>query len=132
MSPTPRRACGAMQVYEQLAETYPSFRANQERINESTLRAIASGAVQKAVRRLIEIPVVVHVVYKRGVENISKSQINSQIRVLNKDYRGTNDDISNVPGVWTGLAGDAKIRFQLAKKNPDGKPTDGITKTETN
>ncbi len=132
MSPTPRRACGAMQVYEQLAEAYPSYRANQERINETTLRSIATGSVQKAVRRLIKIPVVVHVVHKRGVQNIAKSQINSQIKVLNRDFRGTNPDVGEVPGVWTGLIGDSKVQFALARKDPKGKPTSGITRTETN
>ena len=32
MSPARRRQCGTMQLYEELAETYPSFRDNQARI----------------------------------------------------------------------------------------------------
>jgi hypothetical protein len=120
-----------MQVYEQLAETYPAFRRNQERINELTVRSIASGEAQKVTRRLITIPVVVHVVYKRAAENISKGQIRSQIKVLNRDFRATNPDRSNVPDPWKGLVGDAKIELALAKKNPRGRPTDGITRTET-
>ena len=131
MSPAARRSCGAMQVYEQLAETYPAFRRNQERINELTIRTIASGEAQKVTRRLITIPVVVHVVYKRAAENISKGQIRSQLKVLNRDFRGTNPDRSNVPDPWKSLVGDAKIEFALAKKDPRGRPTDGITRTET-
>src|SRR5215207_9170493 len=131
MRPAPRRSCGAMQVYEQLAETYPAFRRNQERINELTIRTIASGEAQKVTRRLITIPVVVHVVYKRAAENISKGQIRSQLKVLNRDFRGTNPDRSNVPDPWKSLVGDAKIEFALAKKDPRGRPTDGITRTET-
>jgi Pregnancy-associated plasma protein-A len=131
MSPALRRSCGAMQVYEQLAETYPSFRRNQERINEQTVRSIATGEAQKVTRRLITIPVVVHVVYKRAAENISKAQIRSQFKVLNRDFRATNPDRSNVPDVWKSLIGDAKIEFALAKRNPKGRPTDGITRTET-
>ena len=131
MSPALRRSCGAMQVYEQLAETYPAFRRNQERINELTIRTIASGEAQKVTRRLITIPVVVHVVYKRAAENISKGQIRSQLKVLNRDFRGTNPDRSTVPDPWKSLVGDAKIEFALAKKDPRGRPTDGITRTET-
>src|SRR5918995_7183953 len=131
MSPALRRSCGAMEVYEQLAETYPAFRRNQERINELTIRTIASGEAQKVTRRLITIPVVVHVVYKRAAENISKGQIRSQLKVLNRDFRGTNPDRSNVPDPWKSLVGDAKIEFALAKKDPRGRPTDGITRTET-
>jgi hypothetical protein len=41
-------------------------------------------------RNVIRIPVVVHVVYKLPVQNISDAQIQSQIDVLNEDYRRLN------------------------------------------
>ena len=126
-----RRQCGTMQVYEELVETTPSYRDNQVSINEFTERSIFSGQAQKVMKRRIKIPVVVHVVYKRADENISKTQINSQIKVLNDDFNASNADVSSVPGVWSGLVGDANIRFELAKRDPKGKATDGITRTET-
>ena len=131
MSPARRRQCGTMQVYEELVEEYPSFRENQGRINDFIARSVASRATDKVARRLITIPVVVHVVYKRDVENISKSQINSQIAALNRDFRGTNPDRSKVPAAWSGLAADAKVEFALASKDPKGKPTNGVTRTKT-
>ena len=80
MSPAPRRRrCGAMQVHERLLETYPSFRQNEARIDQFTERSIAPALAQRVTRRVITIPVVVHVVYKRAGENISKAQIRSQI-----------------------------------------------------
>jgi hypothetical protein len=120
-----------MEVHERLSEEYASYRANRLRIDEFTVRALRTGDAQKAMRRLITIPVVVHVVYKRDVENISKQQINSQIAVLNRDYRATNPDKSEVPAPFQSLVTDAKIEFKLATKDPDGKPTDGITRTKT-
>jgi hypothetical protein len=126
-----RRQCGTMQVFEELAESVPSFRSNQLRIDEATQRTILSGRAQQITRREIAIPVVVHVVYKRQAENISKTQINSQISVLNKDFSASNGDIGNVPGAWSGLVGNAKIRFKLATRDPNGKPTDGVTRTKT-
>jgi pregnancy-associated plasma protein-A len=132
MPPAPkRRQCGTMQLYEELAETYPSFRDNQARIHDFTQRSIETGEVRKTARRLITIPVVVHVVYKRQAENISKSQIKSQIDRLNRDYRATNSDRSHTPAIWQGLIGDARIEFALARRNPQGKQTDGITRTKT-
>ncbi len=132
MSPAARRRqCGTMQSFEELAEETPSVRANQSQINEFTARSIETGEAQKVARRRITIPVVVHVVYKRAQENISKTQVNSQIVALNKDFRGTNADASAVPAVWQGLVADAKIEFKLAKRDPDGKVTDGITRTQT-
>lgn len=68
------------------------------------------------------IPVVVHVIHLGGTENISAAQIQSQIDVLNEDYRkmtGTNGDGAGV---------DTEIEFCLAKKNPLGKCTDGIVR----
>ncbi len=131
MSPAPRRKCGAMEVHERLSEEYASYRANQLRIDEFTERSLRTGEAQKAMRRLITIPVVVHVVYRTNAENISKQQINTQITVLNRDYRATNPDKSNVPAAFQSLVTDAKVEFQLAKRDPNGKPTDGVTRTKT-
>ena len=126
-----RRQCAAMQEYERLLEESPSFRNNQRRAEEFTSRAITSGEAEKAVRTLITIPTVVHVVYKKPKENISLAQIRSQITALNKDYRATNPDKSKVPAPWQGLVTDPKIKFQLATTDPDGKKTDGIVRVQT-
>jgi Pregnancy-associated plasma protein-A len=131
MSPAPRRKCGAMEVHERLSEEFPSYRANQLRIDEFTERSLRTGEAQRAMRRLITIPVVVHVVYKRDVENISKQQINTQISVLNRDYRAANPDKSSVPAPWESLVTDSKVEFKLATRDPRGKQTDGVTRTKT-
>lgn len=68
------------------------------------------------------IPVVVHVFHLGGSENISDAQIESQIQVLNEDFgkiAGTNGDGSGV---------DTKVRFCLAKIDPDGNCTNGIVR----
>jgi hypothetical protein len=120
-----------MQVNERLAESFVSVRTNQEAIERFTDRSIGSGEATRVLRRLLRIPVVVHVVYRTKGENISKAQINSQIAVLNRDFRRTNTDATKVPDVWKGLLADANIQFVLATKNPKGKPTDGVTRTKT-
>lgn len=79
----------------------------------------------------VTIPVVVHVVYKSEVENISEEQIRSQIDVLNKDFRARNDDVAKVPAAFKDLVGDAHIEFTLATHDPHGRPTNGITRTKT-
>jgi hypothetical protein len=60
------------------------------------------------------IPVVVHVVFKTDEQNLSDSQIQSQIDVLNQDFRATNADIANTPTVWRSLAIDPQLQFTLA------------------
>jgi hypothetical protein len=132
MSPAAkRRQCGAMEDYERLLETHPSFRRNQIAAERFTTRAIETGEAERVARKLITIRTVVHVVYKRENENISDAQIKSQIAVLNKDFTGSNSDKSKVPAPWKGLFGDAQVKFELAKRDPDGKTTNGITRTKT-
>ncbi len=132
MSPAPkRRQCGAMQVHERLAEQDPGYRERRVRLEAQSARALETGAAMRAMRKLITIPMVVHVVYKTDEENISDAQIASQVEVLNRDFRATNPDTKKVPDVWKGLVADAQIKFAMAIKDPKGKATDGITRTKT-
>ena len=130
MAAPKRRQCGTQQVHERLLEAYPALRARQNSIEQGIRRSIERGEAQRMMRRLITIPVVVHVVYKTQSENISDAQVNSQIAALNKDYAQKNEQTS-VPTAWTGLAGNPNVQFALAKKDPNGKATTGITRTKT-
>jgi hypothetical protein len=127
--PPLRRTCGAMQVYHQLMESHPAFRAQQLTLEHATTTANRSGPVARAAP--FKIAVVVHVVYASAKENISVAQIKSQITALNKDYRAKNTDRSRTPAPWKGLVADAHIQFHLATKGPDGKTSKGITRTKT-
>lgn len=77
------------------------------------------------------IPVVVHVIYRNAEENISDDQVNSQIAVLNRDFRMKNPDVAGVPEPFKPLASDARVEFELARVDPEGQPTVGITRTHT-
>jgi hypothetical protein len=80
---------------------------------------------------IIKIPVVVHVLYASEEFNISDAKIESQIAVLNKDFRAKNEDLRLVPDEFKDRIADAGIEFHLATTDPEGKPTNGITRTET-
>ena len=72
---------------------------------------------------LIEIPVVVHVIaHTNGSGQISDAMIESQIDVLNEDFRA-------IAGTNGGNGTDGMIRFYLAQVDPAGNPTTGITRT---
>lgn len=79
------------------------------------------------------IPVVFHVLHEGnpvGVdENISKEQIEDAIRIMNEDYSATNEDIENVIEEFEGLIGDVGVEYKLAKLDPNGNCTEGITRT---
>lgn len=108
----------------------PTLAQRRAAIEEQTQRWIAeNGDVQN--REVITIPVVVHVVYKTAAQNISDAQIYSQIQVFNEDYRLQNADAASIPSVWNSVKADTEIEFCLAGFDPDGNPTTGITRTET-
>ncbi len=77
------------------------------------------------------IPVVVHIVWKTNVQNISDAQIISQIDALNEDFNRMNADSVNTPVVWQPIAGKIPYYFVLARRDPDGNPSTGITRTQT-
>ena len=62
-----------------------------------------------------KIKVAVHVIYHpdSADQNISEAKINSQIEVLNEDFRRTNADASNTPSSFLPVAADARIEFEL-------------------
>ena len=124
-----RRQCGTMSVHYRLLERDPNFRQRQMDLEHATARRMMIAEARGAATTTI--PVVVHVVHNDASENISVPQIKSQITVLNKDFRATNTDKNKVPAVWKGLVADAGVKFALAKKDPNGQSTTGITRTHT-
>ncbi len=71
------------------------------------------------------IPVVVHIIHNGGPENISDAQVQSQIDALNEDYR----KLPGTAGDGTGV--DTEIQFCLAKKDPQGRCTNGIVRIQS-
>jgi pregnancy-associated plasma protein-A len=126
-----RRNCAQMVVHELLAETMPEYRERRLAVEDETRSSIESGQAMRVAERLITLPVVVHVVHRERAENISDTQVKSQIKALNRDYRARNADKSQVPAPWKSLVTDAKIEFELATTDPDGNQTTGITRTAT-
>ena len=129
-SPPKQRTCGTMEVHERLLRTQPGYiearTASENRAFQYERRLITALRTGITV-----IPVVVHVVWKIASQNISDAQVQSQIDVLNHDYRKTNPDLSSLPSVFQTLAADARIEFQLAATDPNGAATNGITRTQT-
>ncbi len=79
----------------------------------------------------VSIPVVVHVIYNADNENISNEQIYSQVDVLNRDFNLNNIDTLQKSHPFYSLMGNVGIKFELAKIDPNGKETTGITRTKT-
>lgn len=77
------------------------------------------------------IPVVFHIMHNYGPENISKEQILDAVRIMNEDFNLENTDTSIIVPEFKSIASDCRIHFRLAKIDPDGNCTEGITRTQT-
>jgi len=96
----------------------------------SSKRPVTRLRTQRTTAEPILIPVVVHVIHNgedlgTGV-NIPESQIISQMEVLNEDFKRLNTDTINTPDEFKPLAGFMNVEFVLAKRDPNGYPTNGI------
>ncbi len=121
-----QRNCGTMEHLEMMQQEYPKMATNMAEIESRTQQFIKNGEHLEK-NATITIPVVVHVVYKTNAQNISDAQVQSQIDVLNEDFRRMNADANNQ---WS-QAADTNIEFCLASVDPNGNPTDGINRVST-
>lgn len=119
--------CATTGYEKYLQAVYP------DRMTESQFEAWINPLIDNAKSNksqnggIITIPVVVHVIHAGqayGVApNITDTQVQSQITVMNNDYRKA----SGTPGFNTDPVGaDVMIQFALAKVDPNGNPTNGI------
>ena len=111
-APRARRSCGTMAAHMSLLERFPAFRRRQFDLEMATTQRRAAAA---RAPRLVTVDVVVNVVYQASPQNVSDSQIKSQIAVLNRDFGAKNPDREKVPAPWQGLVTDSRLRFRLAK-----------------
>lgn len=127
-----QRVCGSMEIYNTQLIKDSLFRINQRAISELNTRYKLNSATGRLSPLDLSIAVVVHVVYNKPEQKISKEQVLSQLKVINEDFAAINADISKVPVPFkTHIAGNLGLKFKLAIRDPDGNPTDGIRYHET-
>ena len=131
--------CSTEENYQQL-QNANSHVLSTAQINQQIAPALERIRAERLAGRggsgVITIPVVVHVIHNGDPintvgnvygENISIAQIESQIQVFNEDFRRLEEsrgaEITNY-----GLGVDTGIEFCLAQVDPDGNPTNGITR----
>ena len=80
---------------------------------------------------IFRIPVVFHVVYNGSIQNVDESLLQSQLVVLNEDFNRFNSDTGNTRAIFKNRASGVGFEFFLATIDPDGNPSNGITRTPT-
>lgn len=123
--------CGTHEYETYLNEQFPGF----DKILQQS-RAEALNGVQRMakIRRdtVYRIPVVFHIVWNTAAQNLHDSLIHSQMKTLNEAFRHNHADTGLVRSIFKPVAGDTRIEFYLADKDPDGNPTTGINRVKTN
>ncbi len=126
-----QRNCGSELNLTKLQQTDPARYQRIMDLENRIQKFLSEPELRSTSQPTIYIPVVVHIVYKTNDQNISDAQVQSQIQVLNEDFRRLNADKTKTPSSFASVAGDANIEFVLAKKDPYGKSSTGITRTFT-
>jgi hypothetical protein len=128
---SPAQRCNAQEQLARDEAHNPSLRQKRSQMAHQISDWLANNANAVQNRSVITLPVVVHVVWKDAEENISDDQILSQLAVLNEDFRMINDNLDIVPEEFQLLITDIELEFCLAELDPDGNPSTGITRTQT-
>lgn len=119
MSPSER------QEYLQKREELRLF--TEEFIQQNPELLVSSESGDRSIEYTI--PVVFHIIHAGGSENISNEQVEDCIRIMNEDFQKLNSDWQNVNENFLDIVADAQIEFKLARKDPQGNCTNGITRT---
>ncbi|HEY4877210.1 MAG TPA: M43 family zinc metalloprotease [Puia sp.] len=129
---TSQRICGFAEYRQQFIHNTPGLTEKISSIEAFTkrLQNLDSPSSNNSITQssVITIPVVVHVIYNSSSQNINDAQVQSQIDVLNKDYRRQNVDAANTPSYFQQFAADCGFHFVLAKVDPHGYATNGIVR----
>ena len=128
--PETKRRCGTTALHQFHELTDPGYTQRRAHLNAQTQQWISDYG-QRKTANVVTIPVVVHVVYNGNVQNVSDAQIQSQMDALNRDFRRQNADTTNTPSDFASIVADTRIEFCLASVDPNGAPTNGITRTST-
>jgi hypothetical protein len=118
----------ASSEYEDMLQQKNPKRMNEQQFEDWIGPLITNAQANKSQNGgIITIPVVVHVIHSGQAlgtaPNITDTQVQSQITVMNNDYR----KLAGTPGANSSPFGaDTMIQFALAKVDPKGNPTNGI------
>jgi len=123
--------------YEQALQSRFPERSTSQQFENWIAPKVAAMQQQMLTSRdinvVVTIPIVVHVIHNGDAigsnENISDARVQSQITVLNQDFRR----MLATPGYNTNAVGaDVEIQFCLAKRKPNGTATTGIDRVNLN
>ncbi|MDD2635248.1 MAG: M43 family zinc metalloprotease [Bacteroidales bacterium] len=118
--------CLTDEIYQEILRTNPDVVKERAMLKEFIDNNINN--IQKSGETYI-IPVVFHVVHNYGEENITYEQIQSAVDFMNKDFNHLRHDTAAIVEAFKPIAANCNIEFRLARKDPYGNCTMGVTRT---
>lgn len=122
--------CGTYEYENYLRQKYPGWGEALDKTRGESLKA-AQLKYKADDETVYYIPVVFHLVWNTPDMNLHDSLFHSQIKTLNEAYNHSHKDTNKVRSIFKPVAGNSRIVFYLAKKDPEGKPTNGIHRVKT-
>jgi hypothetical protein len=120
------RQCASYELLQQDLKSDPGLAKRMKLIESVTENVLKNPAAFRLLADgTIEIPVHINVLFRTTAENISNTQIQSQIDVLNEDFAGTNADRTLLPSLFSSVfGGNSRIIFTW-------NSTTGLTRKST-
>lgn len=129
------QVCGTDEQYRAMKDANPDIAKYEAAMELQIQQSLKSMDLRKFMRTTAagdtdvwyDIPMVVHVIHDNGAEFTTDNSIFEIVKHMNDVYALRNN-VSAVIPPFIPYIGKAKIRFHLANKDPEGNPTNGITR----
>lgn len=117
------KPCATQEMIDRFLQAHPHL--------AEEIRALEENAeVEYQGERATKIfPIVFHIMHTYSSNDfIPNEQVHNAVRILNEDFQKKNADTSLVVAAFKNIIGNANWEFRLARKDPDGNCTNGITR----
>lgn len=141
--------CGTDEARREILVLHPEILDKEAALNQQIAEKIAAMSkkdlspfaktTEGSSTVAYDIPIVFHVIHDYGAEYITDDQIINSVAKINTIYNKKNADTADVIAPFKGFInnsntryiGNARITWRLASKDPNGNPTNGITRRRT-
>ena len=137
--------CGTDEVQQQLLKSYPQIAERNaalsaeisNKLSKMTAKDLLSFAKTTEDGNVIyDVPIVFHIIHDYGAEYLPDDSVYNCVKDLNKIFNKQNWDTIQVIAPFKGFINNSNTRYigkgnivwHLATKDPNGNPTNGITR----
>jgi PKD repeat protein len=123
--------CGTDEVMEEAFKNDPGLKIRMAESEKELQKKLADKKNQKTTNDYEKqiVPVVIHIIHKYGSDNVTEAQCLDAIRILNEDFQRRGADSTQIASAFFPIRGNTNMEFRLAKIDPNGNCTNGITRT---